>query len=401
MLESKKERYIKFFAYSVFLFGWLSVNIYLPVLPQLSTIFNTSEIYVKLTVSLFLLGFSLSQLIWGSLSDRFGRKPILFLGLIATTTGAFISGLSFNIFFFSLGRFIESIGMGVGPVLIRSMLTDHFDRKQLTHTMATSAIIVAVTPMVAPVIGSYIDNWLGWRAIFFLLVIIGGLLSFTTYLHLWETNRKKLLTLDLSGFFKTMTTLLSHRKFVGYLLIYGMAFGGLMSYYTVAPFLYIINIHLNKATYSYLLIANVIGYMGGAFVARRLSHRVHPDPMIFISLCIMIAAGISYCILAFLDLFNILAILLPMVFYALGTGMISPNCNTGALTVFKENAGVAAALTGFGPSLWGAILSAILSAFRMNTLIPISIFFITLSLVLLFVFIVFLKLKSHDQKANT
>jgi DHA1 family bicyclomycin/chloramphenicol resistance-like MFS transporter len=114
------------FTIALFVYGWLSVNIYLPILPRLEEVFQIGGQTAKLTVTVFLLGFGFSQLIWGPVSDRFGRKPVLLAGLTISVIGAVLSGLAPTIGLFMAARFAEALGLGVGPVLGRAVLSDTF-----------------------------------------------------------------------------------------------------------------------------------------------------------------------------------------------------------------------------------------------------------------------------------
>lgn len=145
------------FAIALFVYGWLSVNIYLPVLPKLESVFDTTTASAKLTVTIFLFGFSFAQLIWGPLSDRVGRKPVLLAGLAVSVIGAMIAAFATNIYVLSASRLLESLGLGAAPVLGRSVLTDTQDRTHVAIAMAYAAIVVATVPAVAPIFGGYLN----------------------------------------------------------------------------------------------------------------------------------------------------------------------------------------------------------------------------------------------------
>ena len=131
-------------AVALFVNGWLSVNIYLPILPHLEKVFDIGRSTASLTVTVFLIGFSVTQLVWGPLSDRFGRKPILLCGLAISVTGAVLAACANSIEFFMGARILESVGIGVAPVLARSVLTDSLDRDHVSTAMAYVAIVVAI-----------------------------------------------------------------------------------------------------------------------------------------------------------------------------------------------------------------------------------------------------------------
>jgi MFS transporter, DHA1 family, multidrug resistance protein len=123
-------------AAALIVYGWLSVNIYLPILPELEEILETTSQTAKLTVTIFLLGFALSQLVWGPLSDRFGRKPVLLAGIAVSIAGVMLAASTTNVYLFMAARFLESLGIGACPVMARSILADTLDRAHVAAAMS-------------------------------------------------------------------------------------------------------------------------------------------------------------------------------------------------------------------------------------------------------------------------
>ena len=353
---------------ALFVYGWLSVNIYLPILPQLDPVFHTTSVVARLTITVFLLGFALTQLIWGPLSDRFGRKPILLAGLVIGVIGATLAGLANDIYVFMGARFLESLGLGVAPVLARSVLTDAFDRAHVAIAMAYVAIVVAVVPAVAPIVGGYIDLFFSWRGIFFFLALYGvALLALCAFL-LPETNRSRNLGLKASGVISEMGEMVSNSRYVGYLLAYGLAFGTLVGYYAAAPFIFVTDLGHSSRAYGYLLIFNVVFYVLGASVSRVAVPKLGPDRPILFALAAYALASVIFFVLDFVTTMNTLSVLLPMSIFIFGTGMVSPAANTGAMTLFKDKVGAATAMIGVSIAIGGAIFSGALSAVHMTRL---------------------------------
>jgi len=241
-------------AVSVFVYGWMSVNIYLPVLPQLEHVFDTTTTTARLTVTIFLIGFAFTQLVWGPLSDRFGRKPTLLTGLAISVAGAALAAVSNDIYVFAAARFLESIGLGVGPVVGRAVLTDVFDRAHVAIAMAYTAIVVAVVPAIAPIVGGYLDLFLSWRGIFVFLALYGTTLVLVCSLRLPETNKNPQSEVDAVHVISEIREILSEPRYLGYVLVYGIAFGGLVGYYAAAPFIFVGDLGYSAHVYGYLLI---------------------------------------------------------------------------------------------------------------------------------------------------
>jgi MFS transporter, DHA1 family, multidrug resistance protein len=355
-------------AVALFVYGWLSVNIYLPILPQLAAVFHTSSVAARLTITVFLLGFALTQLVWGPLSDRFGRKLVLIAGLAVGVIGAMLAGTANNIYVFVAARFLESLGLGVAPVLGRSMLTDALDRAHVAIAMAYVAIVVAVVPAVAPIVGGYIDLFLSWRGIFFFLALYGAALLSVCVLLLPETNRNRSPGLRATEVISEMEEITGNLRYVGYLLAYGLAYGTLVGYYAAAPFIFVTDLGFSTRAYGFLLIFNVVFYVLGASVSRVAVPKLGPDRPIVFALAAYVLASVIFFVLDFITTMNTLSVLLPMSVFIFGTGMVSPAANAGAMTLFKDKAGAATAMIGASIAIGGAISSGALSAVHITRL---------------------------------
>lgn len=353
---------------ALLVYGWLSINIYLPILPQLDGVFQTTRASVRLTVTVFLFGFSSSQLVWGSISDRFGRKPVLLIGLTISVIGAAIAAFSDSIFVFAGARLLESLGLGAAPVLARSMLTDELDRAHVAIAMAYAAITVAVVPAFAPIVGGYLDLLFTWRAVFLFLVVYGGTIAVLCLLSLPETNRKLNLSVKASQVVAAYKEILSNRRYVGFITAYGIGFGTLIGFYAAAPFIFVKDLGYASHEYGFLLIVNAASYVLGVTVSRFAVPRVGTDRPIALALIAYAAATIGFFVLDSTTTMNTASVLLPMSLFVFGAGMVSPAANAGALTIFKDKAGSAAALVGFSMAMGGAVFSAVVSAVHITRL---------------------------------
>ena len=353
----------------LFVYGWLSVNIYLPILPQLDDVFDTTTTSARLTVTIFLFGFSFAQLVWGPLSDRYGRKPMLLVGVAVSIAGAILAGFADDLATFAAARFLESLGLGAGPVLARSILTDSLDRPHVAVAMAYVAVVVAIVPAAAPIVGGYVDLLFTWRGIFFFLAVYGAMLLLLCFFLLPETDRARQASLNVSGVVSEYAEILGNRRYVGYVAVYGMAFGTVIGYYAAAPFLFVDDLGYSSHEYGYLLIVNVLFYVFGATASRLAVPRIGTDRPILFAL---IAYAVAVVLLFVLDLaatrMNVFTVLLPMCVFIFGTGVVSPAANAGAMTIFRDEAGAATAVVGFSIAVGGAIFSGALSAIHITRL---------------------------------
>ncbi|MDX1489274.1 MAG: multidrug effflux MFS transporter, partial [Acidiferrobacterales bacterium] len=359
-------------AVALFVYGWVSVNIYLPVLPQLEKVLEIGRSTASLTVTVFLVGFSVTQFVWGPLSDRFGRKPVLLCGLAISVTGAVLTAFANSIEFFITARILESVGIGVAPVLARSVLTDSLDRDHVSTAMAYMAVVVALVPAVAPIIGGYLNLLWSWRSIFIFVAAYGAVLVMICAFRLPETIRSRNVGLKPAVVLGEYREMLSHREYLGYIGSYAIAFGTLIGYYAAAPYIFVKALGYTPHEYGYLLLVNVGFYVLGAYVARILVPKVGTvRPIVFA----MIAFAITSIIFIALELFttlSALSVLLPMCIFIFGSGLVSPAANTGAMTLFRDKAGASTAVVGFSIAVGGAVFSGALSAFHITRLVELG-----------------------------
>ncbi|MEM7026076.1 MAG: multidrug effflux MFS transporter, partial [Pseudomonadota bacterium] len=339
---------------ALFIYGWLSVNMYLPILPQLEQVFDVQSRTAKLTFTVFMLGFAVSQLFWGPLSDRYGRKPVLLTGLAISVVGAVLSGLTPTIELFMATRFFEAVGLGVGPVLGRAVLAESLDRSDIAGSMAHIVSVVSTVPAWAPIIGGYVALWLSWHGIFFVLAVYGTGMWLLTRVTLKETTKDHVARLRLRDALHTDLTMLREPRYSGYLLFYGVAFGSLLGYYATTPYLFTRELGFASYQYGYLLIFNVAVYVSGVQISRVVVHRHGIDRPLLLALgTYAISATMFFVAEIFADL-DVLGILIPISVFVFGAGLVSPAANAGAMTIFHERAGAATAFVGFAVVMGGA-----------------------------------------------
>jgi DHA1 family bicyclomycin/chloramphenicol resistance-like MFS transporter len=353
---------------ALFVYGWLSVNIYLPILPELDSRLHATTHLASLTVTVFLIGFSFTQLFWGPASDRYGRRPVLLAGLAISTVGAALSGFSSDIGMFMAARFLEAVGLGVGPVLARSILTDSLEKTRVAVAMAYVAIVVAVIPAIAPVVGGYINLLVSWRGIFFFLALFGTCLLTVGAMRLPETLVEKNPDLTVSRVLGEYLELIGNRRYLGYICAYAIAFGTTIGYYAAAPYIFIRLLDYSPHAYGYLLFFNAVCYVLGATAARLLVPKLGTDRVIQMAIMVFTAAFFLTVTLDFYTNISASSVLMPMSIFIFGSGLVSPAANAGAMTIFRDRAGASTAVIGFSIAIGGAIFSGALSAHHIANL---------------------------------
>jgi DHA1 family bicyclomycin/chloramphenicol resistance-like MFS transporter len=368
LMPQKNKNLIFWAANFLALLGWISVNIYLPSIPALTHYFSTSSDNLKLSISLFLLGFSLSQFFWGSYSERVGRKKSILWGLLVAECGTLIALCAPDVSVFNIGRLIEGIGIGAASVLTRALLTDAFDKVELTRAFSYISTTANIMPALAPILGGYLLIWFDWHAIFvFLLIYTSGLIClFFTSIN--ETHPAIQPDFSLTAALKQYMLVFTHREFLGYLLPYALLSGGMIGYYAATPFIFIDHLHVPAEHYAFLSLATVFSYIIGANLARRLASRWGFNRALMLGIAMALLAGLILLVCWVFSTLSINTVVLPIMLYTFAAGIVSPNANASALMALKHMAGASSAVIGVGVYAASAILAAIITQLNLASL---------------------------------
>lgn len=321
---------------------------------------GTSAERVSLTLSYFLAGFAMAQLVYGPLSDRFGRRPVLLGGIVLYLAASLVCALAGTIEALIVARVAQGMGACAGPVLGRAIVRDVYGRERAAQVLAYIGLAFAISPAVTPIIGGYVQVWLGWRANFYLLTALAALVFWAVWLLLGETNRRPDPgALRPSGMARNYVKMLGTPEYVGYMLSLTFVFAGLMTYVAVAPFVFIGTIGLTPDVFGLVNVFNVVGFIIGTVAAGRLTPGI--------GLARMVGAGIVLCLLggaamagtALAGHVSVAAIVLPLTVFTAGMGMVFPNAMAGAMGPFPRAAGAASALLGFFQMAAAAAVSAL------------------------------------------
>ncbi|MEZ5666369.1 MAG: multidrug effflux MFS transporter [Alphaproteobacteria bacterium] len=340
--------------------GPVSTDLYLPSLPAIGRVLGADQPSVQLTLSLFLVGFALCQLVHGPLSDRFGRRPVLLGGLglyLAASVGcAFAPTIDWLV----AGRFLQAVGACVGPVVGRAVVRDVYGRERAAKVLAYMGAAMALAPAVGPVLGGLMQQWFGWQANFALMALFGAAAIAGTLLLLSETNRhRNPAATSPRGLVGNYAALVRHRAYVGYVLMLTCGYAGLFAFISGSSFVFIDYHGLSETAFGFCFAAAVAGYMIGTLASGRLSGRFTLEQTARAGALIAAVCGVAAAALGFAGIDGVAAILVPMAAYMVGFGLVMPNAMAGAIGPFPQMAGAAAALGGFASfgfaAVWGNV----------------------------------------------
>lgn len=337
--------------------GPLSTDMYLPTLPALRGEFAADVGRVQLTLSLFLVGFAVTQLVYGPVSDRVGRKrPILFgLGLYIVAT--LCCTFAWSIEALIAGRFLQALGACAGVVLGRAVVRDLFTRERAARMLSYLGMAMSFAPMIAPTIGGYLQLAFGWKSVFVAQAVFGVTLFALAWYKLPESNLSPdPYALSPRRMLRNYATLLTSRRYLGFALAVAAGYAGLFSWISGSSFV-LIDVYGVPSQHFGLYFAGIcIGYIIGTLISARLALRLGLERMMTIGTGVTAAGGLAMLALVLARADGPLTLLMPMMVFTMGLGLVMPQGQAGALSPFPQMAGSAAALMG---SLQFAIASVV------------------------------------------
>ena len=328
--------------------GPISTDLYLPSLPALTRDLGSDVASAQLTLSLFLVAFACCQLVYGPLSDRYGRRPVVLGGAVVYLLATLACMVAPTMEMLIAARFLQAVGACAGPVLGRAIVRDLYGRDRAARVLAYVGAAMALAPAIGPILGGFVEVAVGWRGNFALLALFGAVILVAVAATLDESNRNpdpnalvpRQLAANYLGF-------LADRRYVGYAATVALGYCGLFAFISGSSHVLIAVVGLSPDQYGFCFAAFVVGYAVGTTLAGRLTLRLGIDRMIALGGAVACAGGLAMAAFAWGRVETVAAIVGPSMVYMLGVGMVFPNAQAGAMGPFPTKAGAAAALVGF------------------------------------------------------
>ncbi len=321
----------------------LSTDIYLPAMPVMARELHGDA---ELTITGFLVGFTIAQLVWGPVSDHLGRKIPLFIGMVLFIIGSVGCAMSTSIMDLVFWRVFQALGACTGPMLARAMIRDLFSRSRAAQMLSTLMIVMAIAPIGGPLLGGLIIKFSAWPVIFWLLSAT-GVVMFLALLTLPETlPEERRVRATLKGAFGNYVYLLRNRRFMRYTLSLTSYYMAVYAFIAGSPLVYISYFGVSPQHYGWLFGINIVGVMLLSMVNRKLVQRHSLNSLLKTALSVAAVAAIVLTLAAQMKMGGII-ILAGMMFIVFSmNGVIAATSTAAALDEVPEIAGSASALIG-------------------------------------------------------
>jgi MFS transporter, DHA1 family, multidrug resistance protein len=332
-----------------------ATDLYLPSMPAIARSLGVPAQQVQLTLSCYMFAWGIAQLFAGPASDRFGRRPALIVALAVFTLASIACAVAPDVGTLVAARIVQGVAGATAVVVPRAAVRDLHSGDRAAEMLSTMMIVLAMAPVVAPSVGSLLQEAFGWRSNFVFLALYGGLALVLVLRYLPETRRAPdPAALDPRRMAHNAARVLRSRRFTGYLAVAACTQAGLFAYLAGSAFVFIEVLGTGASTFGLLFGAVMIGNVTGAATASRLVRRLGLDRMIRYGTAVAFGAGLAMAAAAWLDLRHPLAIVLPMFAYMLVFMWTVPQATAGALTPFPDIAGAAMSLMSFAQMVFAS-----------------------------------------------
>ncbi|MGY3571682.1 multidrug efflux MFS transporter EmrD [Vibrio paucivorans] len=324
--------------------GQMTQTMYVPSIGHMAGEFSVSPASLQAVMACYLIPYGFSQFIYGPLSDRLGRKPIIVAGLAIYIVGTLVALFAQEYQWFLVGSFIQGLGIGSGGAMSRTLTRDCFNGAELHRANSLISMCVIFSPLIAPVLGGYLTETLGWRSSYMFLALFGIAVVITMMTSMMETLPKA------SRKYERVTVsykyVLSDKRFQGYLICLVATFSGVAVFEAAAGVLLGGVLQLPATTVSLLFVLPIPGYLIGAGLSSIIAQKRSEKAALNVGLAAIILGSLVVLIPGLMGMTTAITLIGGATIYFLGAGILFPAATTGALQPFPYHAGTGGAILG-------------------------------------------------------
>ena len=340
------------------LLGPFAIHLFFPIIPVIKLDFALTDALAQLTFSVGVFGMAFSTLAYGSFADRFGRRPVLLLGLLLFLFGSLLSALATSYAILMAGRLVQSVGAGCGITLARAIARDVYGPSRLVKAIAYLTMFFAIGGLLAPAIGGVLVDQFGWRAVFVLASITGLAITLGSYFVVPETRDPNQAS-KASSTFSNFAELFGHPRFCALVIHTGCSTGTFLVVATASSMLMKELLHRPATEFGLYFAMVPTGFVIGTIVSSRIGNRASVELMILIGACLAALAAFAQSSLLLSGLISPLILFLPGSFMTMAQGISLPYAQAGAMATVPRLAGTASGIGVFVQNFVGASFAQI------------------------------------------
>jgi MFS transporter, DHA1 family, multidrug resistance protein len=354
-------------------FGPLSIDMYLPGLPEMARSFGASASETQVTLTACLVGLALGQMYAGPLSDRLGRRRPFITGVVAYAIASVLCALAPSIYLLVLLRLVQGLSGAAGLVISRAIVRDMHSGAAAARFFSMLMLVNGLAPILAPVFGGQLLKVTSWRGVFVALAIIGALLAAAATAGLPETLPPERRRSDgVRATLRVLRMLLADRAFVGYSLACGLAFAAMFSYIAGSPFVLEDVYGISPQVFSAVFAVNACGIVAASQLNRRLLGSFSLRALLRGGLSVTAGGGIALLVVVAIGGLGVWAVLVPLFLVVASIGIVMPNATALALSEHPDVAGSASALVGVLQFMVGAAAAPLVGVAGNDTAVPMA-----------------------------
>jgi len=351
----------------------VTTDLYLPALPAMTEGFGATMAQAQLTLTALLLAFGCSQLIWGPLSDRFGRRPILIWGMLAYTVAGITSAMAGSMPLLIISRTVQGAAMGAAVMCARAIVRDLYTPEAGARAMSRGLSGLGVIACVTAPLGGWLSAHFGWRVALNALPVFGALTLLLLALRFEETNpQRNPRALQPRVLISTWLAIARHPTFWAYSMLSTASYGGLFTFLAASSFVFIKVLGLSTTEYGLLMTSMSVTYIAGTFICRRMLPRLGVRRSVAIAAGFTLTGGTLCGALALAGWHSVASLMAPFYLFMLAHGVHQPCSQSGAVGPFPQAAGAASALNGFIMMLAAFAMGGWLGSHLDGTVMPLA-----------------------------
>ena len=323
--------------------GPLAIHLFFPAIPAVKAAFGLSDAMAQFTFSVAVFGMAFATLVYGSLADRYGRRPVLLSGLGFFLAGTVISAVATTVPLLVAGRLVQAVGAGCGVTLVRTIARDAYGSERLVQAIAYLTMFYALGPMVSPVVGGVLVDMLGWRSVFGFALLAGAVITASAYWVIYET-RPIGEARNGDNVLQSYARLLAQPRFTALVLQTGFSTGTFMILGSASSTLMKELLGRPATEFGVYFVLLPIGFISGTLISSRLGNRASTEAMVLVGSLLCLAAVAVQAVLLLSGHVSPLAFFLPGLFVTMAQGIALPYAQAGAMATIPRLAATAAGI---------------------------------------------------------